>query len=33
MDTGFGLVPSHDLVDEAKNDSLKILEFVKRKLG
>ncbi len=32
MDTGFGLVPSHDLVDEAKNDSLKILEFVKKKL-
>ncbi|UUV18842.1 HEPN domain-containing protein [Fusobacteria bacterium ZRK30] len=33
MDTGFGLVPSHDLVEEAKNDSLKILEFVKNKLN
>ncbi|MEG2250461.1 MAG: HEPN domain-containing protein [Cetobacterium sp.] len=32
MDTGYGLTPSHDLVDEAKGESFKILEFVKNKI-
>jgi len=32
MDTGFGLVPSNDLLEEAKEDSLKILNYVKEKL-
>ena len=30
MDIGMGIVPSHDLVEEARDDSLKILDFVKR---
>jgi len=32
MDTGFGLVPSSDLLEEAKDDSYKILNFVKEKI-
>lgn len=30
MDIGMGIVPSHDLVEEAKNDSLEILNFIKQ---
>ncbi|MGL5592695.1 MAG: HEPN domain-containing protein [Cetobacterium sp.] len=29
MDTGYGLTPTHDIVDEAKNEAFKILQFVK----
>ncbi|MGL5355970.1 MAG: HEPN domain-containing protein [Cetobacterium sp.] len=33
MDTGYGLTPSHDIVDEAKNEACKILKFVKNILA
>ena len=32
MDTGMGILPSPDLVDEAKKDSQEILSFVKKKI-
>lgn len=32
MDIGFGLIPSSDVVSEAKEDSYKIINFVKNKL-
>ena len=32
MDTGMGIIPSHDLLDEAEKDSRKILMFVKKKI-
>ncbi|WP_319203988.1 HEPN domain-containing protein [uncultured Ilyobacter sp.] len=32
MDTGMGILPSPDLVAEAEEDSLKILNFVKKKI-
>ena len=32
MDTGMGIIPSHDLLDEAERDVRKILMFVKRKI-
>jgi len=30
MDIGLGIIPSHDLVEEARDDSLKILNFVRQ---
>jgi len=30
MDIGLGIIPSHDLVKEARDDSLKILDFVRQ---
>ncbi|MGL6131748.1 MAG: HEPN domain-containing protein [Fusobacteriaceae bacterium] len=32
MDTGYGLTPSHDIIDEAKNEALSILTFVKNQI-
>lgn len=32
MDVGFGLVPSTDVINEAREDSSKIIDFVKSKL-
>jgi len=32
MDTGMGILPSPDLVAEAEENSLKILNFVKKKI-
>lgn len=32
MDTGYGLTPTHDIVDEAKNEAFLILQFVKNEI-
>lgn len=32
MDTGYGLTPTHDIVDEAKNEAFAILQFVKKEI-
>lgn len=32
MDTGYGLVPTHDILEEAKTEALEILNFVKNKI-
>lgn len=32
MDTGYGLTPTHDIVDEAKNEAFAILQFVKNEI-
>lgn len=32
MDTGYGLTPTHDIVDEAKNEAFTILQFVKNEI-
>lgn len=33
MDTGHGLIPTHDILDEAKEEAFKILEFVRNRVS